>query len=119
MLTLQNRFAVLGDPITTGNGATSQIQEQLDINTFDRALTKTYYKLIQATHHMDKVETSINTNIFPSGMLKQVKLAQFIKPFSPTEQTKQKINNNNNWMKHNVYIVQEHYTQTIIQLMEH
>ncbi|KAK2839145.1 hypothetical protein Q7C36_013959 [Tachysurus vachellii] len=54
-------------------------------------------------------------------MQKQVqKLTQFIKPSSPTEQTRHKLNNNTiHWMKHTMHILQEHYTQTIISLMEH
>ncbi|KAF5879882.1 serine/arginine repetitive matrix protein 1-like isoform X1, partial [Clarias magur] len=87
----------------------------------DKLLIKRYFKLIQATHHSEVVENSIQTGRFPGGMHKQAnKLTQFIKPASPQDSTLEKIKRNTlAWMNNNMYILSEHYTQVIIDLMEH
>lgn len=121
MIPLQNRFAVLGDQKQTWDRENTKTHMPLvNTNILDRTLTKIYFKLIQAIHHMDTVENSLHTGHFPTGMSRQVnKLTQFIKPSSPRDTTTEKIAQNTlTWMQKNMHILQEHYTQVIIQFME-
>ncbi|MGL5802378.1 MAG: hypothetical protein ACRCX7_07285, partial [Cetobacterium sp.] len=119
MIRLQNRFSVLGDQQNTENGENTHTSLDRD-NILDKTLTKTYFKFIQATHHMETVDHSVQTGNFPTGMCRQVdKLTKFIKPSSPIDTTTEKIaQNTHNWMQTNMNILQEHYTHTIISLME-
>lgn len=104
-----NRFTVLGDNKQIGEGETTQTHRlPSNHSTFNKILTKTYFKLIQATHHMRIVEHSLHTNSHPAGMYRQVnKLTHFIKPPSPNDTTTQKISKNTlTWMNNNMLILQ-------------
>lgn len=117
MITLQNRFAALRDQHSTGDGVHTQTASQV---TFDKVLCKQYFKRIQA-HHMQITQHSLDTHTFPSGMFRQVKkLAQFIKPSSPNNVTREEImHNTENWVYTNMVILEEHYTTVTDNLMEH
>lgn len=118
MIPLQNRFAVLRDQHSTGDGVHTQTPSQ---GNFDKTLCKKYFKLIQAHHHMQIVKDSLYTHTFPTGMCRQIKkLTQFIKPSSPTTFTTAQITENTqNWMYNNMVILQTHYTTVIDDLIKH
>ncbi|XP_029629921.1 leucine-rich repeat extensin-like protein 5 isoform X2 [Salmo trutta] len=85
-----------------------------------RQTAKLYFKLIQATHHMEVVEKALKNQAFPTGMMRQVhRVTNFIKPSSPTDSTTIKLSQNTHqWMQNNMYILQTHYqsvTHTIKQ----
>ena len=85
-----------------------------------RQTAKVYFKIIQAVHHGGVTEKALQTGCFPVGMMRQVdKLTNFIKPASPTESTTNKVRDNtHSWMKHNMDILQTHYTHTIDTLIQ-
>lgn len=68
MVSLQNRFAVLRDHHSTGDGENMQTSSQV---SFDKTLSKSYFKFIQA-HHMKTITHSLHEHTFPAGMLVQV-----------------------------------------------
>ena len=80
-----------------------------------RTASKQIFQLIQAIHHKHTTDNSLATNTFPPGMMRQVtRLTDFIKPATPSDTTRHKIQNNtDNWMRTNMAILQEHYTNTI------
>lgn len=102
----------------TRNTSESPIRQALDTQT--RAAAKHHFKLLQAVHHLETVETALETGQFPPGMTRQViRLTQFIKPSSPTETTQEKVKQNTEyWMETNMTILQQHYTQTITELTD-
>ena len=83
-----------------------------------RATSKTYFKLIQAVHHKHIIDHAIATNNFPTGMMKQVqRLTDFIKPSTPSINTREKVQDNTAaWMMTNMHILQTHYQTTISTL---
>lgn len=109
-LRLQNRFQVL-----------TSIEEQgecLTLNNQNPILqSKIYFKLIQATHHIEILENAISTNTPPPGMKKQVhKLTDFIKPACPNNDTYDRIKTNTDvWMKKTLNILSEHYDEVIME----
>ncbi|XP_059184757.1 mucin-2-like [Centropristis striata] len=80
-----------------------------------RETSKLYFKFIQATHHKHIMDTAIITGKFPPGMLRQVtRLTDFIKPSTPTPETRTKIHNNTTlWMHNTITILSEHYSNTL------
>ena len=81
-----------------------------------RKLTKGYFRLLQAVHHKNIIDTAISTQVPPKGMAKHVvRLTAFIKPSTPTDSVKQALaDNTTSWMKNNLNILQEHYCKTIL-----
>ncbi|XP_078022177.1 uncharacterized protein LOC144462332, partial [Epinephelus lanceolatus] len=80
-----------------------------------RQASKQYFKLIQALHHKHIMDTALATGTFPPGMLRQVtRLTDFIKPSTPTIETRNRIyENTTQWMQNTISILQQHYTATI------
>ncbi|XP_062246857.1 uncharacterized protein LOC133955837 [Platichthys flesus] len=80
-----------------------------------RTASKQIFRLIQAVHHKQVTDYAITSNTFPPGMMRQVnRLTDFIKPATPSDTTRHKVKNNtDNWMRANMVILQEHYTNTI------
>lgn len=81
-----------------------------------RQLAKQYFKLIQAIHHKNIIDKAILTQNPPKGMTKQVlKLTAFIKPSSPTEETRAAVTKNTEtWLHNNMTILQDHYLNIIL-----
>lgn len=115
-----NRFTVLDTLPEEGETNTHTIEHNTALTTTPsiQHITKTYFKLIQATHHKHIILHALETQTFPVGMMKHVrKLTDFIKPSSPNMSTKQKVAvNTNNWMLENMHILLEHY-ETILNTM--
>lgn len=115
-----NRFTVLDTLPEEGETNAHTIEQNIALTTTPsiQHITKTYFKLIQATHHKHIIQHALETQTFPVGMMKQVrKLTDFIKPSSPNISTKQKVSvNTNNWMLANMHILLEHY-ETILNTM--
>ncbi|XP_078809581.1 uncharacterized protein LOC144994645 [Oryzias latipes] len=80
-----------------------------------RATSKQYFKLIQAIHHKNIMDTAQATHTVPPGMMRQVtRLTNFIKPSTPTEDTYKKIHSNTaQWMQNTILILQQHYSLAI------
>lgn len=116
MAELRNGFTVLRNLSDMGNREHTLANH----HTYNKILTKTYFKLIQATHHIEIAENSLLTGNFPIGMSKQVhKLTRFIKPASPDTATLDKLKENTfYWMNSNMEILSEHYIQVTYNLME-
>lgn len=81
------------------------------------ALSKIYFKFIQATHHAEILENSIQTNLPPPGMKRQVsRLTDFIKPACPNMETYNKIKlNTDEWIKRTLEILVEHYDGVMME----
>lgn len=92
---------------------TTHTNQAPDQNT--RLQAKHYFKLVQATHHKEIVDNAITTNTYPMGMTRQVtRLTEFIKPSSPTEDTKALIALcTTQWLEQVMKTLQTHYTRTI------
>ncbi|KAG7999370.1 hypothetical protein GBF38_000026 [Nibea albiflora] len=86
-----------------------------------RHTSKQYFKLLQAIHHKQIMDTALTTGIFPPGMLRQVtRLTDFIKPSTPTTETRTRIHNNTTqWMHNTLTILQQHYITTIASTDTH
>lgn len=80
-----------------------------------RQLTKQYFKLIQAIHHKTIIDLAISSKNPPKGMAKQVfKLANFIKPASPSEEIQRTVERNTDqWLESNLLALQGHYISVI------
>lgn len=87
--------------------------QPLDVQT--RQLTKQYFKLIQAIHHKEIIDSAIANKDPPRGMAKQVtKLTSFIKPASPSEEVQRAVERNTKqWLENNLLALQEHYFNVI------
>lgn len=81
---------------------------------------KTYFKVIQITHHHSIISRAIDTGFFPQGMRQHaIKLTQFIRPAMPTSQTQQLLDQNTtDWMHHNLQILYEHYSTQLTTLLQ-
>lgn len=75
-------------------------------------LVKKYFKLIQATHHLQILNSALENNTFPIGMTRKVdKLTSFIKPAAPDQIILEKVKaHTNQWMRSNILTLKEHYT---------
>ena len=81
--------------------------------TSDLQLIKTYFKLLQAIHHIEILDEALMKGAPPTGMAKKVAhLTAFIKPAAPDSIVKDKIKNNTmDWMNNNLKILKEHYVR--------
>ena len=100
--------------------AHTQKQATLTLDTETRRQAKQYFRIIQATHHKHIAQHSLATRTYPPGMTRQVtKLTQFIKPSTPTDITKNKIQHcTNTWIHDIMQILYDHYT-TILDNTPH
>ena len=81
---------------------------------------KQYFKILQAIHHAEVVEKYQQTGELPVGMSRQAnKLTAFIKPSSPSDDTREKVRlNTENWMQANMLILKDHYDCVIAASIE-
>ncbi|XP_031696140.1 probable LIM domain-containing serine/threonine-protein kinase DDB_G0286997 [Anarrhichthys ocellatus] len=133
---LNNRFSALASPpgeVRGGNvlhrsrpllptGRTTQPPHPHSLPPHPHSLpthiylqAKSYFKLLQAIHHSEILNTTFNNHTFPQGMMRKVtRLTSFIKPSSPNETTQLKIQQNTDtWMLNNMHILREHYDSVI------
>ena len=77
--------------------------------------TKVYFKLLQAVHHSEIVNNSLETKAYPKGMVHKInKMTTFIKPGSPNLATFQRVQQNTDeWIHNNFVILRDHYDQVI------
>lgn len=85
----------------------------------DLNLTKSYFKLLQALHHLEILQKSADT-FGPKGMLRQVdKLTAFIKPSSPNASTLEAVKlNTSRWCEANFHILTKHYDLVVTTGLE-
>ena len=83
-------------------------------------LEKSYFKILQAVHHAEIINQVYLSERFPRGMWRQVqKLSGFIKPSSPNDTTRTKIQENTrHWMMVNMKILKEHYDEVIAEYIQ-
>lgn len=83
-----------------------------------RQLAKGYFKLIQAIHHDNIIDTAIANSTPPKGMAKHIaKLTAFVKPSSPTDAVRQALAaNTQSWMTNTLKILEDHYLNTTMSL---
>lgn len=81
---------------------------------------KLYFKILQAVHHAAVVERFQQTGELPVGMSRQAdKLTTFVKPSSPSEETREKVKlNTEQWMQTNMLILKTHYDEVIANGVE-
>ena len=95
----------------------SREQEQVaQLNTpLNIDATKVYFKLLQAVHHSEIVNNSLETKAYPKGMVHKInKMTTFIKPGSPNLATFQRVQQNTDeWIHNNFVILLDHYDQVI------
>nr|XP_029604683.1 uncharacterized protein LOC115190770 isoform X3 [Salmo trutta] len=109
---LHNRFQALVNVNDQGE-STGEIRKVPSLQ--DITCTKGYFKALQAIHHSEILDNSAVNHSVPAGMVRQVnKLAAFIKPSSPNQQTLEKVKlNTSRWMENNMHILREHYDGVI------
>ncbi|KAM3616920.1 uncharacterized protein V6R79_026076 [Siganus canaliculatus] len=85
---------------------------QLALDPPTREIAKQYFKIIQALHHKNIIDTAVEKQEPPRGMLRQIlKLTSFIKPSSPSDSVRQAVQDNTtNWTLNNLRILQTHYS---------
>ncbi len=83
-----------------------------------RRISKLYFKLIQATHHLGIINKAISTKTFPPGMQRQAtRLTDFIRPAAPSVETTARVSENTTtWMQNNMTILRDHYTTLMSSL---
>lgn len=85
----KNKFAILETLEPEGETFKAQTSHSPSITPKTQhtiTLTKTYFKLIQVTHHLQIISSALSTQSYPKGMMKQTsKLSQFIKPACPNK----------------------------------
>lgn len=113
---LQNGGSRQHRPLHSYTPPTITLNQPPDPET--RHISKQHFKLIQAVHHKHIIDRCLATHSFPPGMLRQVqRLTDFIKPSTPSENTRMKVKQNTTqWMSNNMTILQDHYTTTISNL---
>lgn len=113
---LQNGSNRQHRPLHSNTPPTFTLNQPRDPET--RHISKQYFKLIQAVHHKHIIDRCLATYSFPPGMLRQVqRLMGFIKPSTPSENTRMKVQQNTTqWMSNNMTILHDHYTTTISNL---
>src|SRR4029434_3477115 len=74
-------------------------------------LSKQYFKLLQALHHLEILNSAIERESYPIGMTRQVdKLTSFIKPAAPNATILGKVASNTKaWLCNNVIALRDHY----------
>ncbi|KAI9529117.1 hypothetical protein NQZ68_013424 [Dissostichus eleginoides] len=84
----------------------------------DLLLVKTYFKLLQAIHHVEILDEAAHRGSPPPGMAKKVNLlTSFIKPAAPNSKVLNLAEANTQfWMNRNLDILKEHYTDLLQDL---
>lgn len=85
------------------------------LDAIDRQQAKQYYKLIQAIHHRNNINTAIFAHSHPPNITRQAyKLVDSIKPAAPTQHTKSLIKEaTTHWISDIMDILQKHYEKNI------
>ena len=116
-----NRFNVLASPpppprllpplLPRAPHETSGIPEEM-------VLTKTYFKLLQAIHHVEILDEAACRGSPPPGMARKAQfLTSFIKPAAPNSHTLNLVEENTRmWMQRNLDILKTHYTDLLRDL---
>lgn len=80
-----------------------------------RHTSKQYFKIIQAIHNKEIMDIALSTGTLPPGMTRQIhRLTDFIKPSTPTIETRNRIQENTKqWMNNTISILHQHYAYTI------
>ena len=94
------RPSALGEQNENSNGLDTRID-----------LSKQYFKLLQALHHLEILNSAIERESYPIGMTRQVdKLTSFIKPAAPNATILGKVASNTKaWLCNNVIALRDHY----------
>ncbi|KAI9533357.1 hypothetical protein NQZ68_024411, partial [Dissostichus eleginoides] len=81
-------------------------------------LTKTYFKLLQAIHHVEILDEAARRGSPPPGMARKAQfLTSFIKPAAPNSRTLKLVEENTSmWMQRNLDILKTHYTDLLRDL---
>lgn len=118
-LSVHNRFEVLSSMDDRGE-SNQLVMPNHDTNVVPFLLTKQYFKLLQAIHHLEILKKASEDGILPPGMTRQIsKLTKFIKPSSPNNATTTKVNlMTKQWMEGILGILLEHYDHTVATLLD-
>ncbi|KAL2076351.1 hypothetical protein ACEWY4_028052 [Coilia grayii] len=118
-LRLQNRYEALST--LQGQGESGpQVHNTLERSPISLQLTKKYFKLLQAVHHIEILDRAKKEKQLPPGMTRQIhKLTKFIKPACPNQTTTTRVTNiTNKWMVDILEILLAHYESTISDILE-
>lgn len=116
MVLIQNRFAVLED---LEDRPTDNTTTRTTDNASSKIRIRTFFKLIQNTHHTEIINGCLEGNTFPPGMYRKAnKLTNFVKPAHPTQNTLKKVEQNTqSWMGQNMLILHDHYRDVLCSLL--